>query len=390
MGPKGMGFPIDGVDNHGWKLYIVSMTMVTFSGLVVVARCVGRLYLYNFGADDVVIIISLLSSVAVSAAIQIGIENGYGMHKADLTATELKTALKWFFIAQTPYKVTICLSKVAIILLYLRIFVTQKFRIAAYTVMGIIIAWTIGAVASTIFQCVPIAGAWDKQVDAACIDSDIFWLAYAVMNILTDFMVLALPIAPIIALQLSTRSKLMICAIFLMGGFVTFTSILRAASVKNSLANKSDTTWNFINRGIWTLIEANSSIVGACLPALWQPLARTFPSIFGSNARSSDYEDERAPCKGTYPLSSLPRQTSGSALWRGGHGGPAVSISRPETIMERKSDERCTIDESAGENDSCSELLSAHGISNTVEAARTSHHVHTKRNNYAMVATSAS
>jgi hypothetical protein len=140
------------------------------------------------------------------------------MHKADLTVVELDTALRWFFIAQTPYKVTVCLNKVATILLYLRIFVSQKFRIAAYTVMGTIVAWSIGAVGSTIFQCVPIAGAWDKTVDATCINSDIFWVAYAVLNILTDVMVLTLPIAPIMGLQLSTRNRVMLCAIFLMGG----------------------------------------------------------------------------------------------------------------------------------------------------------------------------
>lgn len=140
------------------------------------------------------------------------------MHKADLTATEFKTALKWFYIAQPPYKVTICLNKVATILLYLRIFVTQRFQIAAYTVMGIVIAWSIGAATATILQCVPIAGSWDKNVDATCIDTDRFWIAYAVLNILTDIMVLALPIVPIMALQLSMRNKLMICALFLMGG----------------------------------------------------------------------------------------------------------------------------------------------------------------------------
>lgn len=159
-----------------------------------------------------------LFSVVLSTAVQVAIGNGYGMHKADLTAIELETALRWFFIAQTPYKVTVCLNKVATILLYLRIFVTQRFQIAAYIVMGIIVAWSIGAVASTIFQCVPVAGAWNRKLDATCINTDIFWIAYAVMNILTDVMVLALPIAPIIALQLSTRNKLMICAIFMMGG----------------------------------------------------------------------------------------------------------------------------------------------------------------------------
>lgn len=172
---------------------------------------------------------------------------------------------------------------------------------------------------------------------------------------------------------------------------VTVTSILRAASVKNSLANKSDTTWNFIDRGIWTLIEANSGIIGACLPALRQPLVRTFPHIFGSVARSSNYEDDRVPGKGTYPLSSLPRQASSSALWRrGGHGRPVVSISGPETIIERESDERCIIDESVREDDSGSETLSTHGISNTAEVARTSFHVYTKWNNHAQVATSNS
>lgn len=172
---------------------------------------------------------------------------------------------------------------------------------------------------------------------------------------------------------------------------VTIASIFRAASVKNSIANKADTTWSFIDRGIWTLIEANLGIVGSCLPTLRKPLTRTFPHIFGSNARSSDLEDERAPCKGTYPLSSLPRQESNSALWRGGgRGRPTDSISRPETIMERKSDERCTIDEIAGENDSRSELLSAHGVTNSVEIARTLYHIHTKENAHAKAATTDS
>lgn len=87
----------------------------------------------------------------LSVTIQLAIENGYGMHKADLTVVELDTALRWFFIAQTPYKVTVCLNKVATILLYLRIFVTKRFRIVAYTVMGVVVAWSIGAVGATIF-----------------------------------------------------------------------------------------------------------------------------------------------------------------------------------------------------------------------------------------------
>jgi len=58
-----MGFPADGVDNHGWKLYITSMAMIILAGLAVVVRCISRVSLYNFGIDDIVIIISLVSTL---------------------------------------------------------------------------------------------------------------------------------------------------------------------------------------------------------------------------------------------------------------------------------------------------------------------------------------
>jgi rhodopsin domain-containing protein len=148
----------------------------------------------------------------------LAIENGYGMHKADLKKSELTLALKYFFIAQTPYKITVGLNKVAIILLYLRIFISKNFRIAAYVVLFILTAWTIGTVGATIGQCVPIQAAWDKNVKAQCINSDRFWVAYAVGNILTDVLVLALPIPSILSLKLNMRDKVLLCGIFLLGG----------------------------------------------------------------------------------------------------------------------------------------------------------------------------
>jgi hypothetical protein len=148
----------------------------------------------------------------------LAIENGYGMHVADLKKAELRLALKQFFIAQTPYKITVGLNKVAIILLYLRIFISRNFRAAAFVVLFIVASWTIAAVGATIGQCVPIRGAWDKTADATCINSDVFWVAYAVGNIITDIMVLALPIPSILYLKLNVRDKVLLCGIFLLGG----------------------------------------------------------------------------------------------------------------------------------------------------------------------------
>lgn len=154
----------------------------------------------------------------VSVAMQLAISHGYGMHKADLSKDELHMALKLFFIAQTPYKVTVCLNKVATILLYLRLFSSPRFRVVALTIMGLIVAASIGSICATIFQCIPVAGAWNHSIKSRCINSGQFWVAYAVMNILTDVMVLVLPIPMIQKLTLGKRDKTMLYGLFLLGG----------------------------------------------------------------------------------------------------------------------------------------------------------------------------
>lgn len=157
-------------------------------------------------------------SGVLSVTIQLAIVNGYGMHKADLTKPALHSALRWFFIAQTPYKVVVCLNKIAVLLLYKRIFISKPFQIACWTVLTVVVAWSIGAICATIFQCVPIEGAWDKTVDAKCIDTNAFWIAYAVCNILTDAVVLSLPIPVVFKLHLNMRERVMLCGVFMLGG----------------------------------------------------------------------------------------------------------------------------------------------------------------------------
>ncbi|KAH6974392.1 hypothetical protein BKA56DRAFT_675831 [Ilyonectria sp. MPI-CAGE-AT-0026] len=368
IGDKGMGFPTDGVDNHGWKLYITSLVMIITAGLFVIFRVTTRVTMNKLGWDDAAVVVSLVSF-------------GYGMHKLDLTPPERGTALKMFFIAQTPYKVTVCLNKIAAILLYLRLFVSKDFRMACFVVMGIIVAWSIGGVGATIWQCIPIEASWNKNIDGNCIDSNKFWIAYAVMNILTDVMVLVLPIPSIMRLQMSMRDRLLLCCVFLLGGFVTITSILRTTSVQNSLKNKEDITYNFIERGMWTLIEANSGIIAACLPVLKRPMSKLFPRVFGFTKKSSSY-NTHSNSKG-YNLSNVSASASHPGFWRGAtRNEQLVSITGPESSPERKSDERHIVAESLKGSDLDSDIDSPattsnrgmKGISKRIEVTRISFH----------------
>lgn len=111
----------------------------------------------------------------------------------------------------------ICLNKVSVVLLYKRIFITRAFQIQCWIVMGTVISWTIASLAATIFQCVPVKGAWNSSVSATCIDTNSFWMAYAVINILTDAIVLSLPIPQVFKLHLNIRQKITLCGVFLLG-----------------------------------------------------------------------------------------------------------------------------------------------------------------------------
>jgi hypothetical protein len=65
MRHRGVGFPNNGAEDHGWKLYITSLVMVLAAGLFVVARIITRLLRRNFGWDDWTIVASLVSFLVV-------------------------------------------------------------------------------------------------------------------------------------------------------------------------------------------------------------------------------------------------------------------------------------------------------------------------------------
>jgi 1-acylglycerone phosphate reductase len=84
------------------------------------------------------------------------------MHQRDIPKADLRTALRFYFLVQKLYKAAVWFNKISVIVLYLRIFVRRGFIISACALMGVISTFSISSMAATIWQCVPIAGGWDK------------------------------------------------------------------------------------------------------------------------------------------------------------------------------------------------------------------------------------
>ena len=116
------------------------------------------------------------------------------------------------------YYLSLGLTKASILLQYARVFPTPKFRIACAAVMILVILYTIWTEFGSIFACYPVRAFWTKEQPARCINQFAMWFTNAALNILTDFLIIVLPMPVIKRLNLARRQKQALIAIFAIGG----------------------------------------------------------------------------------------------------------------------------------------------------------------------------
>lgn len=108
--------------------------------------------------------------------------------------------------------------RLSILLFYRRIFSTGRFLLVTLIVGITCLVWYVAEVLVSIFQCRPIAGAWDKSISSQCLDFGSLYYGIAGSNLALDVLVLALPIKMIWGLTLAKKHRVGLCGIFLLGG----------------------------------------------------------------------------------------------------------------------------------------------------------------------------
>ena len=83
--------------------------------------------------------------------------------------------------------------------------------------MALVIMWEIGTEFAIIFQCVPVHKLWHPEIPGKCIDQYKFFIGQATPNIVTDALLLVLPLWPVSKLQMPRTQKIIVSCIFLLG-----------------------------------------------------------------------------------------------------------------------------------------------------------------------------
>ncbi|KAH7116352.1 hypothetical protein EDB81DRAFT_873296 [Dactylonectria macrodidyma] len=256
---------------------------------ILVLRVVGRnIQEANLWLDDWFIIAALVAALGhIIGMAGYATTHGVGQH---VWAGKPDATYAWalgLFTAEICHTLTMWATKLSILAFYWRLFgVWRSMRWPIRLLSGAICAWGIAMVLVTILQCSPTRATWARFDPNNPLPSSEYHCGVnqmqllcgnAVATIITDILLMLLPLPYVWRLHLRTGGKVALSGIFLVGIFVTVVSTVRLVLLLRTDLEDPDITWNSVPLGIITIVEGNICVVCACLPFA-KPALRKFSS----------------------------------------------------------------------------------------------------------------
>ncbi|KAE9583294.1 hypothetical protein CGMCC3_g1294 [Colletotrichum fructicola] len=240
----------------------------------------------KFGLDDVLLLFGWVFTVAIQALmIKAALEGYVGVHGWEIPIEKFKDFTFWnSYINPIVYAIPPGACKMVILLFFLELDNNAKwFRWSVYITMFVVVGSSLSILFSSIFPCKPIPSAYDLVTDGECIDRVATFKATAAFGVITDVMIICIPIPMVLSLHISTRKKVGLLALFGIGSVTVITSVVRLYLLITILAD-ADQTWGGIFINIWVSIEANLLVMCACLSTLRLFFHTVSPKLFSSGA----------------------------------------------------------------------------------------------------------
>ncbi|KAH9908271.1 hypothetical protein F4778DRAFT_342341 [Xylariomycetidae sp. FL2044] len=254
----------------------------------------GRLRL---DLSDWLIVMALVFSLSFYLIIAVSTAYGLGRHITAVPNIRLLVIAELVGDAVHPSAMA-CL-KLSILALYASIFVTPTFRRVLIAVAAVILTWWIITLILGILLCIPVESLWDPTItNAHCISLNTLGLATTSVHIVTDFVILFLPVPLVLKLQTSGKKKRLIIITFLVGGGVCLVSIARIPVWAQPPSN--DVGWAQVPNGLLAAAELTIGFLAASAPT-YPPLLRRYLNLENKPRPENTREYLELGGGGTYP-----------------------------------------------------------------------------------------
>lgn len=109
------------------------------------------------------------------------------------------------------------LSKTSVLLLYLQVFRDSYVVLASKITLVVTSLWPVATILVALLICHPIVANWKQIAGSKCGDQVTFYFVSGLINMITDFVVVCLPLPQLYRLRLPQDSKMGLIVVFGLG-----------------------------------------------------------------------------------------------------------------------------------------------------------------------------
>ncbi|GFF90134.1 hypothetical protein IFM47457_08386 [Aspergillus lentulus] len=344
-------FPV----GHSLKVFVGVLVSFILSSLFVAARLVSRFGIVRrHGWDDYTIIVAWFLAFGMSFAVAFCTFKGLGLPEENISPAWVDPLLKARYAAIVLYNPALNVTKASILFLYIDIAQrAQRFLyFGSCVTFAVVLAGGVAFTFLTALQCRPIKAAYNLTIkNPTCVPIETIDLAIVPVNVATGLAILVLPIPVLTKLHLPLGQKTILLLLFILGVILIIVAdVVRTYNLQLAAINlRQSTTRPPVNlkflesassTALWSTVEVNVAIVGACIPTLLPLIKRLIPKLLRS-PRSSNRQMLPSP-------SSLPdRAEAGSSSPNEPHRHQSSSISLQADYQEQLQPQICTTSEEA-------------------------------------------
>ncbi|KAL2861206.1 uncharacterized protein BJX67DRAFT_313545 [Aspergillus lucknowensis] len=185
-----------------------------------------------------------------------------------LLPVSMSLTAQFCYIATVLYCPMALLVKIALLSILIRIFAPFKNKVLfIYVFLGALAIYYTVAEIVKIRMCDPVPAYWTLDPNASCLDQRAALIADSVISVVSDLLILLLPLPLTWSLQMSRNKKLRVIGMLSAGGLATAFSIYRLVLVLRD-GSSPDMTIVFVCVILSGNAEGGVGLICACLPSL--------------------------------------------------------------------------------------------------------------------------
>ncbi|CAL8578664.1 hypothetical protein XPA_004431 [Xanthoria parietina] len=236
--------------------------------------------------EDVLILASLISFLPLCACAIVDAQAYLAFYSPHGTEQDRITIFKASYGLSVAYPIACGLPKISICCMYLTLFRPNDYlRRATYCMIAFLVVNAIAWFVPTVAVCQPIPAYWNQE-PAKCINYQVFGVWISLPHIVSDLVILILPLPVLWRMQMARTKKLGLTVTFLTGSIGIVGACMRLALYIHrqyvQRPGASQTTKSIAGNVIASYVEPGMYLIAACLPRLRPLITRLHTRLSAS------------------------------------------------------------------------------------------------------------